>query len=321
MEKINKNCGVYQIRNIITNVCYDGQSINLKGRPGQHWNNLKYNRHKNSHLQNSYNKYGRDSFVFEILIYCAPKDLTYYEQLFCDIDKSHRLSYNIRDCVDSNKGLKPTEETKAKRLKNMPDQSGKNNPFYGKKHTEETKKLMCKNQMDQSGENNPNITKKEIVLNIFQMLKNGTNVGIIAKKLKIDRHIVSRVKNGFYNKIYNLPDTEWNIIPKSTIEKKVILKVINMLENGFIQKDISKKLGICTRTIYMVKKGFYNDIYNLPEKKWDTNPHIIEKDIILQIIDMLDKNIQQKDIAFEMDVCLKTVRRAKQGFYNDTYNL
>ena len=373
MNEINLNCGIYQIRNIVTNVCYTGQSMRLKIRPREHWQELKNNKHKNSHLQNSYNKHGRDNFVFEILIYCAPDDMIHYEQLFYDIDKARGLSYNIRESVDSNKGFhhsdetkkmlsyisknmsnetrerirktstgrthsldtikkmsgknnhrygkSPSKETKAKRLENMPDQNGKNNPFYGKKHTEKSKELMRRNQIDRSGENNPNITKKETVLNIFQHLRNGTNVGIIARKLKIDRHIVSKVKNGFYNEIYNLPDIEWNIIPENTIKKELILKVINMLDNGFTQKNISNKLNICIRTIYRVKKGFYDDIYSLPKRKWDTAPHIVEKSIILQIINMLDKNIPQKDIAFEMGVCLKTVRRVKQGFYNDVYNL
>ena len=152
MNEINLNCGIYQIRNIVTNVCYGGQSIHLKQRPSQHWSSLKYNKHKNSHLQNSYNKRGREFFVFEILIYCAPKNLTYYEQLFCDIDKSHGLSYNVRDCVDSNRGIKRTEETKKKISESL---KGKNHPMWGKHHSLETIEKMIKNHADFSGENGP----------------------------------------------------------------------------------------------------------------------------------------------------------------------
>ena len=45
------------------------------------------------------------------------------------------------------------------------------------------------------------------------------------------------------------------------------------------------------------------------------------KDIVLQIIDMLNKKILQKNIALKMGVCLKIVRRVKQGFYDERYNL
>ena len=169
MNEINLNCGVYQIRNIITSVRYSGQSIHLKGRPGQHWNKLKKNKHDNQYLQNSYNKHGRDSFVFEILIYCVPKDLIYYEQLFCDIDKAHGLSYNIRECVESNRGLKHTEETKknisiSKMGHEVSDEvrailSDKNKgnvpPNKGVSHTEKTKELMKKNHADYKKENHP----------------------------------------------------------------------------------------------------------------------------------------------------------------------
>ena len=149
MEEINLNYGVYQIRNIITNVCYTGQSINLKHRPCQHWSALKNNKHWNGHLQNSYNKHGKEFFVFEILIYCKPEKLTYYEQLFYDIDKSHGLSYNARDCVDSNKGIKLTEET-CKKISEA--NSRENHPMWGKHHSEET---LVKMSEATKGENHP----------------------------------------------------------------------------------------------------------------------------------------------------------------------
>jgi len=137
MEEINLNCGVYQIRNIITGFCYGGQSIHLKQRPRQHWSLLKNNKHTNSHLQNSYNKHGRECFVFEVLIYCDKKYLTYYEQLFYNIDKSHGLSYNVRDCVDSNRGIKLSEEA----CKNMSISAKRKPPI-----TEETRNKMSKSQ-------------------------------------------------------------------------------------------------------------------------------------------------------------------------------
>ena len=180
---------------------------------------------------------------------------------------------------------------------------------------------MRKNHKDSSGKNSPNIIKKEIILRVVQMLENGMNVMAIARELKIGRSIVSKVKNGGYNSIYNLPDIEWNLICENMIKKEIVLKIIDMLDGGFTQKNIANKLNICTRTIYRVKRGFYNNIYNIPKRKWKTVPHIMGKDIVLQIIDMLNKKILQKNIALKMGVCLKTVRRVKQGFYDERYNL
>jgi group I intron endonuclease len=107
-----KLSGIYQIRNLVNNHFYIGQSINLKNRKRYHFSRLKNCIHKNPYLQNAYNKYGKDNFVFEILLICEIPELTYYEQKYFDILKPE---YNIRkECIDSNKGLKHSEKTKKK---------------------------------------------------------------------------------------------------------------------------------------------------------------------------------------------------------------
>jgi len=41
MGKINKNCGIYQVRNIVTMVCYSGQSIHLKKKTSRTLEHIK----------------------------------------------------------------------------------------------------------------------------------------------------------------------------------------------------------------------------------------------------------------------------------------
>lgn len=106
------NCGIYQIRNLITNDIYIGGSKRLKIREGQHFSALKNNKHENRNLQSVYNKHGLENFVFEILLYCEPFELTRYEQWFVD---NRHPEYNIRtECVNSSKGTIRSEETKIK---------------------------------------------------------------------------------------------------------------------------------------------------------------------------------------------------------------
>ena len=348
MDEINLDCGVYQIRNIITGFCYDGQSIYLKKRHIQHWSLLKNNKHKNSHLQNSYNKHGKEFFVFEILIYCKPEDLTLYEQLFCDIDKSHGLSYNTRDCVDSNRGIKRTEESKEKMRiaksnpsdevrrkisENHADMSGKNNPMYGLKgenhpahgrihtkeelekmskalkgrtFTEEHKRNIINNRPYKYGKNNPTITKKEVVLKVLNMLDGTMFRKDIAKQLNISCQIVSKIKNGYYNDMYNIPTKKLEYknrrgknsprygiahTPEAiekmsgknspmygkkgkdnfrTTKKDMVLRISKLLSEGMSQDKISKELNISCPVISKVKNGKYNDIYDLPKIKYPT---------------------------------------------------
>ena len=60
-------CGIYKILNNKTNQCYIGLSIKIEDRWRYHKRSLIGNRHENQHLQNAWNKYGEDSFLFEIL--------------------------------------------------------------------------------------------------------------------------------------------------------------------------------------------------------------------------------------------------------------
>lgn len=59
-------CGIYRIINKITNECYVGQSQRVKKRLREHFRMLESQNHPNQRLQNSYNKYGSDSFRGEM---------------------------------------------------------------------------------------------------------------------------------------------------------------------------------------------------------------------------------------------------------------
>lgn len=62
-----KRIGIYMIKNLKNNKVYIGQSTNIYSRWNKHRYELRKNNHKNSYLQNSWNKYGEDNFEFSIL--------------------------------------------------------------------------------------------------------------------------------------------------------------------------------------------------------------------------------------------------------------
>jgi len=74
------NAGIYQIRALHSGEIYIGSSTNLEQRKHDHFRFLRYGNHKNPKLQNSYNKYGPDNFVFEVLVTCEPENCLEYEQ-------------------------------------------------------------------------------------------------------------------------------------------------------------------------------------------------------------------------------------------------
>jgi group I intron endonuclease len=67
-------CGVYKIVNKVTKQCYVGQSQRIKKRLKEHFRLLRWNKHTNPHLQNSYNRYGADAFYGAIEVECPDLD-------------------------------------------------------------------------------------------------------------------------------------------------------------------------------------------------------------------------------------------------------
>lgn len=62
--------GIYKIVNMATGMCYVGQSQRVKKRIREHFRLLRWNKHPNPKLQNSFNKYGVEKFKWEIEVKC-----------------------------------------------------------------------------------------------------------------------------------------------------------------------------------------------------------------------------------------------------------
>lgn len=130
--------GIYQIRNLINGKIYIGSAVNIKRRWYDHIYQLNKKNHSSSHLQRSWDKYGKDNFVFEILEEILDKTkLVEREQHYIDDLKSFeiKLGYNICKIAGSWLGMKHSEETKDKLRKIC----------TGRKHTEEEKQKMRDN--------------------------------------------------------------------------------------------------------------------------------------------------------------------------------
>lgn len=131
--------GIYSITNIINNKKYIGQSVDVKSRLRNHKWELRHNRHFNNHLQKSFNKYGENCFVFDIICECEESQLDELERYYI----SH---YN---CMDSNYGYnaesggnlnKHWSEELTQKMREI--RGGENSGMWGKRHTEETKAIM-----------------------------------------------------------------------------------------------------------------------------------------------------------------------------------
>lgn len=69
-----KGQGVYQIRCIKENKCYIGSSKDCQERVQKHFSELRFNRHTNKCLQEAFNKYGIEGFIYSIVLYVAKEE-------------------------------------------------------------------------------------------------------------------------------------------------------------------------------------------------------------------------------------------------------
>lgn len=163
-------CGIYCIKNKITNKVYIGQSKNIKSRWRKHKSELKNGTHDNDYLQMAWDKYGENNFIFRVLELCDENDLDekecYYIKYYDATNKDY--GYNLKDGGQHGKmteysrkklseAIKHSFEGPERRKKSIESAykqwqnpeikqkiMGKNNGMYGKHHTEEAKEKISK---------------------------------------------------------------------------------------------------------------------------------------------------------------------------------
>lgn len=176
----SKDGGVYQIRNLVNGKVYIGSTKVFRRRASQHHTSLKTGRHRNKHLLGSWNKYGEQNFIFEVLIpvhgnesQIREAEQKVLEKLFaegawnncynhkintnikhknnceqrrgksyCDIfgDKSEE----IRQKQSSSQKARWTDEQRSKYSEKF---KGESNPFFGRKHSEGSRKKISEFQV------------------------------------------------------------------------------------------------------------------------------------------------------------------------------
>lgn len=99
--------GIYAIVCNPTKKVYIGQSVNIKARKGKHVADLIKNKHCNPYLQNSFNKYGRNSFTFKVLENCEKELLTKQESYWIEKYKSNNseFGFNLKEAGDSTSSI------------------------------------------------------------------------------------------------------------------------------------------------------------------------------------------------------------------------
>lgn len=126
---------IYYIENINNGKVYIGStSRKVTIRKSEHFSKLSKNKHPNKHMQSSYNKYGKDSFVFGVIEECNADTIHLVESHYIEITKSYikSIGYNKSSNAEKpNIGVKLTEEHKNKISNTL---KGRISPMKGRKN-------------------------------------------------------------------------------------------------------------------------------------------------------------------------------------------
>lgn len=110
--------GIYKILNSTTGKFYIGSAVYIKNRWATHKCLFRKNKHNNTYMQNAWNKYGEDDFIFSVLEYCDKKELLNKEQLWIDwLTPNYNLILTAGNCL----GYKHSNLAKSKMKKPKSD--------------------------------------------------------------------------------------------------------------------------------------------------------------------------------------------------------
>lgn len=178
--------GVYTITNLINNKIYIGFAKNINKRWIRHKDDLNNNIHHCVHLQDSWNKYGKNQFLFEVLIECEERFLASEEHYWATLLNVHNenYGYNTRPTHPYGK-INQTEETKKKiSISNF----GKRRTDLERKNMSEKAKLKKdKGYVPWNKDSKGGIVSEEVKLKIkhtmlAKHLKTNNGVGVLKRR-------------------------------------------------------------------------------------------------------------------------------------------
>jgi group I intron endonuclease len=180
---MKNSCGIYKIVNNVNKKIYVGSSINLNKRKMEHFNKLKLNKHENSYLQRSFNKYGEKNFTFKIIEYVEFEiNLLNREQFWinklnvCD----DMYGYNLCPNAGNSLGRKTSNATKDKLRQISLINKYVPPSFLGKHHSKETREKMSRLKKDIVPINAVNARKRKVInVDTQEVFESATEASII----------------------------------------------------------------------------------------------------------------------------------------------
>lgn len=276
-------CGVYQIKNKVNGKVYIGSSKHIEQRWKSHIRDLQKGIHHSVHLQNAWNKYGEDAFIFSVLECCEEFERYDLEQKYIDKYESYKeeKGYNI--------------------FKNAHVPS---NPLQAEQNISNS--LKAQNRTGENGSYNK-FTENQViqVINLLQDSNNsfryiaeetGTNIALVAS-------IKTKDSWTYLTKDIVFP-------PRSTVNYQRTLSAVDVQEivqyllNGKTNREIAEIYNVTPSCINSIRthKNWKQYTEGLEFPVFDKRNGKINKDDVLDIIDQYNNGKDMHTIANNYNV-------------------
>jgi len=183
--------GIYKIYCIPSGKFYIGSSQTISKRKLHHYNRLRANKHKNPHLQNSYNLYGESNILFEVLEHCDVSNLLEVEQSYIDKYKGTGVLFNVAEIAGASMRNK---RHSAKTIQKMKQKNGQ--AWKGKHLPEEHRKKISEKRMQLTRERGLRKLTDDEVRQIRKIKSTGLGDRKVADMFNVSRKIVICIRNG-----------------------------------------------------------------------------------------------------------------------------
>lgn len=225
-EQEYKNlCGIYQIRNLSNGMIYVGQTRGrFQKRFWLHQWKLRNNTHDNIFLQDDWNKYGEENFVFEVVEAIADEgQINQREMVYIDDCRQAGCCYNIADGGDGKRGVPMSE-----RAKRMVGEKNRTHNL-GKHASESTKAKMSASRKGKK--------RDPAVMEALRQTRIGCHHSDDARQ-KMSEARIRAYKEGRI---------------KSALDEEKAASIKRMLMAGKTKSEISKLLGVAYHNVKAVE--------------------------------------------------------------------
>lgn len=192
---------IYSITNKQNGKIYIGSAVQRFSRWAVHKKGLRNNNHSNRHLQRAWNKYGENSFTFDVIEDVPDKNmLLEREQYWMDHYKSYddRYGYNIAKIAGSSLGVRFSDAIKKKfseiRLGLNLHMSDEHKKIMSAVNRHPLSKELKEKRIGE-GNSNAKLTNNDVVT-IKERLSRGEKITKISKEYNVSYNAIWEIQKG-----------------------------------------------------------------------------------------------------------------------------